>query len=460
MDALKAQFAGEIVTKDDSEYPAAITRWAKNSERPAAMVVYPRSHEDIAAALQYARETKTPLAVKGGGHSAQGASSITDGLVIDLARHFAGVRVDASAKVAYVGGGAIWKTVDEEAIKYGLATVGGTVNHTGVGGLVLGGGYGWLCGQYGLAIDNVVEATIVTALGEVLKASDSCNPDLFFGIRGGGGNFGIATEFVLRLHPQPREVFAGMLVFPGLPGIQESLVKALLTWRATQGDHESMFFGLIRSPDGKPAFTLISFFNGNEADGKPRLQPFIDLKPVVNTVKTIPFEELNSLANEMARPGQNYYMTGTMAPMPEFLSSPRFSSLRSAQLEHSEGSFARVTVLLEMHPLRGIAKGTPAAFQRHPSNAIIMVMISWSPEAEGSEQQAAAIGRKIVASVEQDGGYANYDGEPMSTLMDPSREFDKGRLMFGPAYPRLQKTKGKYDPANVFNRWFPIQPEI
>ncbi|KDN35122.1 hypothetical protein RSAG8_11855, partial [Rhizoctonia solani AG-8 WAC10335] len=185
-------FFGKIITPTSPTYSDAIARWAYNAERPARLVVYPRFTTDIFVAISHAYEHSLPIAVRGGGHSCAGTSSSTQGIVIDLSKHFTQVRIDPTNRIAFVGGGAVWKDVDEAAIRYGLAAVGGTVNHTGVGGLTLGGGYGWLTGQYGLACDNVVAATMVIPGAAVspgiiqptsVTVSAFSDPDLFFAIR-------------------------------------------------------------------------------------------------------------------------------------------------------------------------------------------------------------------------------------------------------------------------------------
>jgi FAD/FMN-containing dehydrogenase len=236
------RFFGKVITPTSQTYSDAISRWAYNAERPARLVVYPRFTTDILVAISHAYKNSLPVAVRGGGHSCAGTSSSTHGLVIDLSRYFAHVRVDPTNRIAFVGGGAVWKDVDEAAIQHGLAAVGGTVNHTGVGGLTLGGGYGWLTGQYGLACDNVVAATIIVpgaalAPGTIEPTSATVsafsNPDLFFAIRGGGGNFGVVTEFAIKLHPQRRMVWSGTIVYEA--SVLEELFEALDLWWTEAG---------------------------------------------------------------------------------------------------------------------------------------------------------------------------------------------------------------------------------
>ena len=211
--------------------------------------MFPKDEPDVSRALNFATSNKIPLSIKCGGHNPSGASSITDGLCIDLSRYFNTARVDPEERLVYVGGGAIWKTVDHATIAHGLATPGGTVNHTGVGGLILAGGYGYLSGQYGLVIDNLVQATVVTADGSVVTASPTSHPDLFWGIRGGGCNFGIVTEFVLKVYPQRKTVFAGHIIFP--PPLLGKVCEAIDKWWPEAKEQEAMLLALTRGPDGQ-----------------------------------------------------------------------------------------------------------------------------------------------------------------------------------------------------------------
>jgi FAD/FMN-containing dehydrogenase len=211
-------------------------------------VAFVKDAEDVSLALKFAISNGIPIAVKCGGHNPSGSSSVEGGLVVDLSRHLGGVTVEAAEKIAYVGGGALWKAVDEATIVHGLAVPGGTNNQTGVGGLITGGGFGLLSAEHGLVIDNLIQATVVVASGEILTASESSNPDLFWAIRGGGGNFGIVTEFVLRLHTQRKTVFAGVVIFtpPQLKDVAETADK---WWAAGPSNKGSLFVAFTRSPD-------------------------------------------------------------------------------------------------------------------------------------------------------------------------------------------------------------------
>ena len=213
IEELRQAVRGPIVTPEDEGYDEARAVWnGLHDERPA-LVVQPTGAADVAAAVGFARSHDLPIAVRGGGHSIAGFSTCNDGIVIDLSR-MRGVLVDPAERRAYVGGGAVWGDVDHETQAHGLATTGGLVSTTGVGGFTLGGGIGWLMRKHGLACDNLLAAEVVTADGRIVHASESENAELFWGLRGGGGNFGIVTQFELALHPVGPIVYAGPIFYP------------------------------------------------------------------------------------------------------------------------------------------------------------------------------------------------------------------------------------------------------
>src|SRR5438034_2043371 len=228
---LREVIRGEILTSEDDGYAGASRVWngAHDGRRPA-LIVSCTGAADVIAAIGFARSNHLAIAVRGGGHSIAGFSTCDDGVVIDLSP-MRGVRVDPSALRATVGGGAVWADVDSETQAHGLATTGGLVSTTGVAGFTLGGGIGWTMRKFGLAADNLAAADVVTADGRLVHASETENPDLLWGLRGGGGNFGIVTQFELDLHPLGPAVYAGPIFYPA-----DTAGDLLRTFRDWAGD--------------------------------------------------------------------------------------------------------------------------------------------------------------------------------------------------------------------------------
>ncbi|TFK32231.1 FAD-binding domain-containing protein, partial [Crucibulum laeve] len=407
-------FRGDISTPSDADYAEATSRWALNAQRNAKIVAFPMDAQDVALATDYAKKSGLPLAIRGGGHSTSGASSSENGLVIDLSRYLKEVTVDVDNKLAYVGGGALWGQVDKAAIEYGLATVGGTVNHTGVGGLTLGGGVGWLSGMHGLVIDNLVEATVVTADGSILTASEVENPDLFFGIRGGGCNFGVVTRFVLKLHPQRRTVWTGEIIFPAT--ILDQLIS--LTdrwWSCGLCEKEGMLQMFTRPPQNpNPCIVLILFYNGTEPEGRENFKDFFDLKPFMDLTREVPYEMLNSIQNEHLGHGQCRLIKGV------FQIKLHAESIRQAMermIAHCNDEHNSV-LLLEFFSLAK-AQSVPngdCAFVRGPGGNVMSVT-TWKNDTAENLAYARTTAREVTGLIAtgqeeflgvSNEGYGNY----------------------------------------------------
>jgi FAD/FMN-containing dehydrogenase len=213
IETFKTRIRGQVILPESAHYDEARTIWNAMIDKRPAVIVRCAGIADVVTAIDYARQKGLTIAVRGGGHNIAGKALCDDGLVIDLSRMTA-VRVDPDARRAFVGPGATLADVDRATQAFGLATPIGINSTTGIAGLTLGGGFGWLTRQYGLTIDNLAAARVVTADGRTLRASQEENPDLFWALRGGGGNFGIVTEFEFNLHPVGPEVLAGLIVFP------------------------------------------------------------------------------------------------------------------------------------------------------------------------------------------------------------------------------------------------------
>ncbi|KAF8592488.1 FAD-binding domain-containing protein [Ramaria rubella] len=462
--SLMNDFKGDVVESSSADYRAAIARWAANSERKARYVVFPKDENDVSAAVKFATTNAIPLAIKCGGHNPSGASSVEDGLCIDLSRYFDTARVDLARKVVHVGGGALWSTVDRATIAHGLGTPGGTVNHTGVGGLILGGGFGWLSGEHGLVIDNLVQATVVTANGSIVTASSTSHPDLFWGIRGGGCNFGIVTEFVIKVFPQRKTVFAGPIVFP--PTLLDKVAEAVDKWWPGIGEKEGAMLVLSRGPgpDRQPAVVMMLFYNGSEEEGRANFKHFYDLGPVADFASEVPYENLNGLQNQNLVHGRNAYMAS------DFISYDHevFEYVTSASSVHPTHSTLPpfdVLVGYEFMPLGKIC-AVPAdamAYRSRGPQPNVALLVFWDKEEQDGSGLQHARGfckelAKVIEATEERQPYENENEGYGNYVSDISSMEGKALKLWGKNYSRLQKIKREYDPGVVFNRWFPIQP--
>ncbi|KAG8928088.1 hypothetical protein FRC00_001861, partial [Tulasnella sp. 408] len=307
---LRDSLSGEVVCPGDEGYDYGIARWSENCVKKAGYVLFPKTNEDVVEAIKFARGQNLDLAIYGGGHSYSGSSSTEGGLVIHLGKYLNYARCDPEKRLLYVGGGATWAIVEKVGMEHGLATVAGNVNHTGVGGLALGGGYGWLTGRHGMTVDNTVQYTVVLASGEVVTANEKENPDLFWGCRGGGCNFGVVTEFVFKAHPQRPTLFITNLIYT--MDKLESLLNAVEDWYETAGPDEGLHWACMRvlpgMEPGKPALVAMFFFNGDAAEGRKAAKKLYDVGPIAEkAMEDLPFVQLNALQNDsLPRDGRKY----------------------------------------------------------------------------------------------------------------------------------------------------------
>ncbi|QRV77386.1 FAD-binding domain protein [Ceratobasidium sp. AG-Ba] len=447
----------------------SIKRWALNAEKPAAVVACPATPEDVAHILAFA-QGKTPyqgqpklhLAVKGGGHTPSGASSSDGGLVVDLQPNMNKIKVDPEAKVAYVSGGCLWGDVDSATVTHGLASVSGVVSHTGVGGLTLGGGFGWLCSQYGLVIDNVVGYTIVTGSGDILKVSSSENADLYWALRGGGGNFGVVTEFVLRLHDQRPDLYSSTMIFP--PSVMERLIPEVNAWLKDRTPEENIHIIMANGPTGQPGIMLQGVYNGDSEEGAKKFERFVKLEPVVNASHKIPYIQLNRMQDQLSEHGKNRLLQGNFLPItsdgiPLALFASIFEIWHKFVAENPVA--ARSVFALELYDAKvwsAVPVDATAYVHRSPTWNLAYIMTwddsSFTPRAGPltmvlDNAYTEARDRFFPQELTREGGYMNYLDEESRLA---NKEFVYKR--FGQNFKRLVEVKNKYDNGNLFGRWF------
>ncbi|HEY9466452.1 MAG TPA: FAD-binding oxidoreductase, partial [Vicinamibacterales bacterium] len=286
VNALRAALRGELIASDHASYDHARRVWNGNIDRRPALIARCTGVADVQTAVNFARTHGLVLSVRDGGHSAPGYGTNDGGLVVDLSG-MKGIRVDPSSRTVRVEGGVIWRELDHETQAFGLATTGGTVSNTGVVGLTLGGGLGWLMGKCGLAVDNVISADVVTADGQFHQTSAQENPELFWALRGGGGNFGIVTSIEYRLH-DVSQVLGGMILYP-LDQAREVL-KFYRSFCATLPDEAECYAALLTAPQGMPVVALLVGYNGPIADGERMFAPARRFgQPLADLVGPMPY---------------------------------------------------------------------------------------------------------------------------------------------------------------------------
>jgi FAD/FMN-containing dehydrogenase len=318
-------FSGTVLRPDDPDYDEARKVFNGMIDRRPAIIARCSSAEDVVSVVDLARENDLPLSVYGGGHGVTGSAVVDAGVCLDL-RGMRGVTVDPAAQTASVEGGALWGDVDAATQEHGLAVTGGRVSTTGVGGLTLGSGSGWLERKLGFVCDNLLSAQVVTADGRIVTASPDENADLFWGLRGGGGNFGVVTRFEFRLHPIGPIVFGGMLMYPA--DVAGELVRAYRDFIATAPDEVGSGLAFITAPPedfvpepvrGQPVIGIVCCYAGSPDDGEEAFRPLRELPYLgVDMVGPMPYVAVQQLLDPPNPKGmQNYWTADFLADLPD-----------------------------------------------------------------------------------------------------------------------------------------------
>jgi FAD/FMN-containing dehydrogenase len=437
----------------DDGYDAARTIYNAMIDRRPALIVQPANTNDVASAVRFASRHRLTVSVKGGGHAASGYSVCEDGLMIDLAL-LNEITVDPQAKTAVAGGGSKWGQLDAAAQAHGLAVTGGRVPSTGIGGLTLGSGSGWLERKLGYTVDNMIGAEVVLASGEIVRASESENADLFWGLRGGGGNFGIVTRFEYRLHPIGPMVFGGMLVFPRFQAAQ--VIKAYRDFMETADDDVGGGVALVCAPPeefvpapmvGMPVVGVIVCYTGDPERGPEAIKPLLDLNPVMNMTQPMPYLEVQKLIEAGNQPGfQNYWKADMYPELPD----EAIDALAEAAAE----PISTMTAVL-VQPQGGAAARVPdgaTALGWRGAKWSVHYLGMWEDAGQNAEQIAWV--RKVADALKpwaQEGTYLNY-------LSDEGE--DRVKESFGHHYKRMEELKNKYDPTNFFRLNQNIKPTV
>ena len=440
---LRQSLRGPLLLPGDPGYDTARRVLNESIDKHPALIVQPTGAADVRTAVDFARQHDLLLAVKCGGHSYSGKSTCEGGMQIDLSR-MRGVRVDPAARVAYVSGGSLLGELDHEAMALGLVTTAGTVSHTGVGGLTLGGGFGRLARRFGLACDNLRSVDIVTADGRLLHASERENPDLFWGVRGGGGNFGVVTGFEFGLHPMQRQVIGGPLVFPIDRARELMLAYADITAAAPP---ELYLDAIMTAPRGGKAgmFIFDSCYSGPAEQAEKALAPLRKLgTPLKDGVRPIDYVAIQR-SNDRTDPRNEgmYLKSGFIDAFPEEIGrtlvegfEPHPDRGTTVFFQHAGGAIGRVP-----------AEATAYPHRRATHNMFALVSWPLTSDATPHVQYIKSYWAKLERHT--NGYYTNEVADEGQNVIDDNYQ---GNL------PRLQQVKAKYDPTNLFRLNANVQP--
>jgi FAD/FMN-containing dehydrogenase len=435
IDQFSRELQGKLVRPGDAEYDEARRVWNGMIDKRPAMIAQCAGTADVVAAVNFARENGLTVAVRGGGHNVAGHATCDDGIVIDLSP-MKKVTVDNERRTALAEGGATWRDYDAATQARGLASPGGAISSTGIAGLTLGGGFGWLSRSYGLACDNVISAEVVTANGEVLQANAEENADLFWAIRGGGGNFGVVSRFEYKLQ-EVGELYAGLLLYPR--DMAGQFMRVWADWTTTVPDAVSSMAAFLHTPDGVPVVGAFVAYNGSEEDGESVVAPLRAIgAPALDDIAPKPYVDVQQ-SFDAGFPGgmRNYWKATYLGDLGE--------TCRDILIEHANDAPTPLTVVGLEHMLGGaVARVDRNENAFAARDAIYNLLIL------GRTDDAAADGElrdwvrglwKAVEPYSTGGVYVNY----MS-----ADEADRVGQAFGANHARLAKIKTQYDPENLF----------
>jgi hypothetical protein len=312
IEGLRTAVRGGVITPADTGYDDARRVWNATINRRPAAIVRCRSAADVIAAVNFARDNRLPLAVRGGAHNVAGRCTCDDGIVIDFSE-MKSIRVDPAAQTVRAEPGLRWAEFDRETQAFGLATTGGTVGDTGIAGLTLGGGFGWLGGRHGMTADNLIGADVVLANGTLVHASDRENPDLFWALRGGGGNFGVVTSFEYKVHPIGPMIVGGIIVHP-FPQAADAL-RFYGEFIRQAPDDLTVAAVLMTAPDGQKACGLVAAYAGPVEEGLKAVEPLKAFgTPVVDMIGAVPYVAQQSLLEAAMPPNVRNYWKADFVP--------------------------------------------------------------------------------------------------------------------------------------------------
>lgn len=431
----KSTFKGPILQTGDEGYDQARTVWNGMIDKHPALIARCTDAADVVSAVQFARTHHLLVSVRGGGHNVAGNAVCDGGLMIDMSL-MKGIKVDADNRTARAEAGVLWSELDTATQAHGLATTGGTVSHTGIAGLTLGGGVGWLMGKHGLACDNLLSVEMVTADGQLLTANETTNEDLFWAVRGGGGNFGIVTSFTYQLHPVGPNILGGMILYP-----MEQAREVLRFYRTISRSTPKelmVFSGFMHTPDGLLVAALIVGWFGPLSEGEQALKPIRNFgTPLVDLIGEVPYLQQQAMFDAATPHGlHRYWKSGNLLDIED--------ELIELILEQVPQITSPFSFVLFFH-IKGVAAQVDSgktAFGLREDQWDFDIISQWADAAES--QRHIDWNRNFWNQVEPftKGVYVNHLGGEEEAM--------RVRSAYGPNYERLVSLKTKYDPDNFF----------
>lgn len=432
---LRSRVRGPVLTAADPGYDAARRIWNAMIDKRPALIVRCAGAADVLETVRFAASNEVLTSVRGGGHNVAGTAVCDGGLMIDLSS-MKGIQVDPAGRTAWAQPGLLWQEFDHETQAFGLATTGGIVGETGIAGLTLGGGVGWLVRKHGLSCDNLLAADIVTADGQLRRANSEENAELFWALRGGGGNFGVVTAFHYRLHPVST-VFAGVVIHPR--SAARDVIRFHRDFIAAAPEEFASSVGLLTTPDGQPVVTLASCYCGNLDEGERVLRPLREFgSPLVDDMKPMPYAGIQGLLGPAFPWGhRNYWKSSFLRTLPDAVvdavveqANRAQSPLSAVVLEYYGGAAGRVDV-------------NATAFPHREAPYHLLILGQWRDAAEDSIHVGwAREGWEAARPWSNGAVYMNALGDDAGA--------QAVRDAYGVNYPRLAALKAKFDPNNLF----------
>ena len=441
---LREGIRGEVITPADARYDETRAIWNGMIDKHPALIVRCAGVADVLAAVQFALSQDLEIAVRGGGHSLPGFSTSDGGIVVDLSP-MKGIRIDPDAQRVVAQGGVTWSELDHETQAFGLAVTGGLISSTGIAGFTLGGGIGWLMRKHGLTCDNLVAADLITADGRFVRASKGENPELYWGLRGGGGNFGIVTSFEFQLHRVGPTILAGPIFFPGDQATQ--ILRGFREYTSNLPDEMTTLVNLLTAPPvpflpsdvhGKKIVAVIGVYAGSPDEGRRLAAPLRQLgTPITDLLGPMPYTTMQSLLDGLYAPGaRNYFKAGYLGGLSDAaidavvgFHGPSISPSSEIHIHHLGGAVARVA-------------DDATAFGDRGAPYLLNIIARWTDPATDDAQIAWA--RDLYAAAEPfstGGTYVNF----------LSAGDDRVTAAYGPdKIERLSQLKEVWDPTNLF----------